>query len=227
MQENSDIDITLSSSNYTGLSKAGKDILALISSEVPEVLEPTSDSVDGLPQVEVAIDRQKAYSFGISVSTIATEITGRREGLRLHHLPEGRRSARRESQAAGGGPAEDPRSQQDIRPRIERTEGPALANFAELKKGVGPVEIHRTTQQRSVEITGSLAPGNQANIVEAKIKSSHQGEAQHPLRCLRELRGLLVRSRGDGERVRRHRHPGPAPRLLRHGRPIRVLQGPA
>jgi len=169
LQQNSDIDITLSSSNYTGLSKAGKDILALIRSEVPEVLEPTSDSVDGLPQVEVAIDRQKAYAFGISVSTIATEIRDAVKGYAYT------------SYQKGG-------DQLDVKVRLREEDRQKivdlnkifvlgssgqkvpLSNFAELKKGVGPVELHRTTQQRSVELTGSLAPGHQANLVEAKIK---------------------------------------------------------
>jgi HAE1 family hydrophobic/amphiphilic exporter-1 len=170
MQENSDIDITLSSSNYTGLSKAGKDILALIKAEVPEVLEPTSDSVDGLPQVEVAIDRQKAYAFGISVSTIATEIRDAVKGYAYTTYQKGG-------------------DQLDVKVRLREEDRQKivdlnkifvlgssgqkvpLSNIAELKKGVGPVELHRTTQQRSVELTGSLAPGHQANIVEAKIKS--------------------------------------------------------
>jgi HAE1 family hydrophobic/amphiphilic exporter-1 len=170
LQQNSDIDITLSSSNYTGLSKAGKDILALIRAEVPEVLEPTSDSVDGLPQVEVAIDRQKTYAFGISVSTIATEIRDAVKGYAYTTYQKG-----------GDQLDVTVRLQESDRQKIldlnkifvlgSSGQKVPLSNFAELKKGVGPVELHRTTQQRSVELTGSLAPGHQANVVEAKIKS--------------------------------------------------------
>jgi HAE1 family hydrophobic/amphiphilic exporter-1 len=170
MQENSDIDITLSSTNYTGLSKAGKDIVALIKAELPEVLEPTSDSEDGLPQIEVAIDRQKAYSFGISVNTIATEIRDAVKGYAATTYQKG-----------GDSLDVTVRLQESDRQKIidlnrifvlgSNGQKIPLSNFAELKKGVGPVEIHRTTQQRSIEITGSLAPGHQANVVEAKIKS--------------------------------------------------------
>jgi HAE1 family hydrophobic/amphiphilic exporter-1 len=170
LQQNSDIDITLSSSNYTGLSKAGKDILALIRADVPEVLEPTSDSVEGLPQVEIAIDRQKAYAFGISVSTIATEIRDAVKGYAYTTYQKGGDQLDVKVRLR----EEDRRKIIDLNKifvlGLSGQKVP-LSNFAELKKGVGPVELHRTTQQRSVELTGSLAPGHQANVVEAKIKS--------------------------------------------------------
>jgi HAE1 family hydrophobic/amphiphilic exporter-1 len=170
MQENSDIDMTLSSSNYAGLSKTGKDILALIKAEVPEVLEPTSDSKEGLPQVEVTIDRQKAYAFGISVNAIATEIRDAVKGYAATTYQKG-----------GDQLDVTVRLREEDRQKIvdlnkifvlgSSGQKVPISNIAELKKGVGPVELHRTTQQRSIEITGSLAPGNQANVVEAKIKS--------------------------------------------------------
>jgi hydrophobic/amphiphilic exporter-1 (mainly G- bacteria), HAE1 family len=170
MQENSDIDITLSSTNYTGLSKAGKDILDLIKAEVPEVLEPTSNSEEGLPQVEIEIDRQRAYSFGISVSTIATEIRDAVKGYAATTYQKG-----------GDQLDVTVRLQESDRQKIVDLDNifvlgssgqkVALSSIATLKKGVGPVQIHRTSQQRSVEITGNLGKGNQANVVEAKIKS--------------------------------------------------------
>jgi hydrophobic/amphiphilic exporter-1 (mainly G- bacteria), HAE1 family len=170
LQENSDIDITLSSTNYTGLSKTGKEILALIKANLPEVLEPTSDSEDGLPQVEIAIDRQRAYSFGISVSTIATEIRDAIKGYAVTTYQKG-----------GDELDVTVRFQESDRQQIvdlnrifvlgSSGQKVALSSIATLKKGVGPVQIHRTSQQRSIEITGSLAKGKQANVVEDKIKS--------------------------------------------------------
>ena len=170
MQENSDIDITLSSSDYSGLAAAGKDILALIKAEVPEVLEATSDSEEGLPQIDVVIDRQKAYSFGISVSAIATEVRDAVKGYAATTYQKG-----------GDQLDVTVRLREEDRAKVldldkifvlgSGGQKVPLSNFAELEKGVGPVEIHRTTQQRSVEITGNLAPGNQADKVEAKIKT--------------------------------------------------------
>ena len=126
--------------------------------------------MDGLPQVEVAIDRQKAYAFGISVSTIATEIRDAVKGYAYTSYQKG-----------GDQLDVKVRLREEDRQKIvdlnkifvlgSSEQKVPLSNFAELKKGVGPVELHRTTQQRSVELTGSLAPGHQANLVEAKIKS--------------------------------------------------------
>lgn len=171
IQENSDIDITLATStNYTGLSKASQEILDLIKSDVPEVQEASSDTDEGLPQVEVRIDRQKAYSMGISVSSIATEIRDAIKGY-----------ASTTYQKSNDSIDVYVRLQDSDRQKIASldkvfllnasSQNIPLSSIATIVKGYGPVELHRTTQQRSIELTGTLAAGHQANVVEAKIKS--------------------------------------------------------
>ena len=46
----------------------------------------------------------------------------------------------------------------------------SLSNFAELKKGLGPVSIKRENQRRIVHITASILTSDNANLVEDAIK---------------------------------------------------------
>jgi HAE1 family hydrophobic/amphiphilic exporter-1 len=169
MQQNSDIDILLTSNNYAELSKTAKGIVALMKSDVAEVLEPASDYNDGQPEVEVVIDRQRAYSFGLNISEVATA---------LHHAIKGYTVT---TYSKGGEELSVVmRLQASDRERIADmdkiflvggdSQKVPLSSIATVKKGSGPVQINRTNQARTIEVTANLAKGQQANQVEAKIQ---------------------------------------------------------
>ena len=170
MGERDDIDITLTSTNYEGLSQTSDEILSLIRSEVPEVLEPVTDTEQGLPEVEVQVDRERAASFGISVGTIATEIRDAAKGYASTVYRKGG-------------------NEYDVWLRLQPSDRTStldldkifvlsmsgeripISSLATIEKGTGPVTLHRTNQSRTVDITGSLAAGQQANKTEAKIQT--------------------------------------------------------
>lgn len=170
MSERKDIDVTLTSNNYEGMTKTANEILALMKAEVPEVFEPESDTDNGLPQVEVEIDRERAASFGISVKTIATEI---RDAIKGYAATVYRRGGDEYDVYLRLQPSDRSRLADLDKIFVLASSGEKipLSSLASLKKGTGPVEIHRTNQMRTVDLTGSLAAGKQANQVEAKIRS--------------------------------------------------------
>ena len=170
MGERSDIDVTITSNNYAGMEKTAKQILDILKSDVPEVLEPTSDTDDRLPQVEISIDRARAASFGISVKAIGTEIRDAMKGYAAT------------TYRIGGNEydvwlryAESDRSKIADIDRIfllsSSGEKIPLSSLATVTVGKGPLSIHRTDQARTIDITGDLAPGKQANKVEQKIQT--------------------------------------------------------
>lgn len=170
MSERKDIDVTLTSSNYDGMSKTAKEVLALMKSGCPEILEPTSDYNDGLPQVEIAIDRQRAYSFGVSISAIATEI---RDAVKGYTATTYRRGGEEYDVVIRYQP-QDRAAIVDLNGIfVLGSEGQKIpvSSLAALKVGTGPVEIHRTSQIRTIDLTGTLATGAQANKVEGKIQA--------------------------------------------------------
>jgi HAE1 family hydrophobic/amphiphilic exporter-1 len=170
MSTRSDIDVTLTSTNYEGVDKAAADILALIKSDMPEILEAQSDTEEGLPQIEVQVDRVRAASFGISVSSIATEIRDAAKG----YASTVYRKGGNEYDVWVRLQASDRTKALDLDRIFVLSSGGEripLSSLATLSKGTGPVTLHRTNQSRTIDITGSLAAGQQANRVEAKLQS--------------------------------------------------------
>jgi HAE1 family hydrophobic/amphiphilic exporter-1 len=170
MGTRSDIEIAITSTNYAAMGKTAKEIMALLKSEVPEILEPESDYSDGLPQVEIAIDRERAAAFGISVQSIASEIRGAVKGNTATVYREGGTEYDVVVRLQGS----DRENAADLdRIFVLSSSGAKipLSSIATVEKGLGPVSIRRTNQARTITISGNLASGKQANVVEEKIKS--------------------------------------------------------
>jgi HAE1 family hydrophobic/amphiphilic exporter-1 len=170
MSSRSDIDLTITSNNYTGMKKVANEIIALMKSDMPEILEPKTDTDNGLPQVEVEIDRARAASFGISVSTIATEI---RDAIKGYESTVYREGGNEYSVWLSLQPSDRSKALDLNNIFVLSSSGDKipLSSLATVTKGLGPLKIHRTNQSRTIDLTGNLAPGQQANKVEAKLQS--------------------------------------------------------
>lgn len=164
----SDIDIALSGNSLEKLLQTGKEIQELIKAKVPEATEPELDIEEGLPQVEIKIDRARASSFGISVSSIANEI---------NYSINGKTAT---TYRAGGDDYDVvvllcDQDRSDI-PDLEKifvngTSGRyAVSNFAQVVRGTGPVSINREDKTRTVHLTAGITQGSSAGDVENEIK---------------------------------------------------------
>ncbi|MDR0707097.1 MAG: efflux RND transporter permease subunit [Treponema sp.] len=151
----------------------GKQIAGQISDvlkTIPEVRETNISLSDGLPQIEIEIDRERLYSLGLNTYTVGNEIKAAIDGLTATRyksggadydviliLAEADRNALPEldqifvtSQIAGRVP---------------------LSNFASYKKGTGPLSINRENQSRVIHVTASVTPGTKLNILEEKVRA--------------------------------------------------------
>ncbi len=164
----SDIDIALSGNSLEKLLQTGKEIQELIKAKVPEATEPELDIEEGLPQVEIKIDRARASSFGISVSSIANEI---------NYSINGKTAT---TYRADGDDYDVvvllcDQDRSDI-PDLEKiyvngTSGRyAVSNFAQVVRGTGPVSINREDKTRTVHLTAGITQGSGAGDVENEIK---------------------------------------------------------
>jgi HAE1 family hydrophobic/amphiphilic exporter-1 len=146
-------------------------IVTLLKSEVPEATEPTVSLNDGLPQIEIELDRDRIYALGLNTYTIGNEIKAAVDGITAtrfnsegHNydvvlsLAEADRNTRPaldhifvNSQVAGG--------------RVP------LSNFASYKEGTGPMTINRENQSRVIHVTAGAAPGTTSNVLDRKIRS--------------------------------------------------------
>jgi HAE1 family hydrophobic/amphiphilic exporter-1 len=174
MAGGADIDLVLSIDDIdTGL-RAAREIAEILKAEVPELTEVSVDMTGGLPQVEVVIDRRRAYNLGLSVGGIAGEIAAAMNGV----TPTSFRYGGTEYSVTLELREEDREKLPDLR-RIFVSSGAGalipLSNFASLEKGTGPVSISRENQSRTIHVTGTLVEGFRADEAENKIKNILDG----------------------------------------------------
>lgn len=163
-----DIDIVFHGTDLDAILATAKELESLMTEKIPEIVEPEIDLEDGLPQVEVKIDRDRASSFGISVSTIANEI---------NYSINGKTAT---TYRANGDEYDvvlllEDRDREDIpdleKIYVEGTNGRyAVSNFAQVVRGTGPVSISRENKLRTVHLTAGITGSASAGDVENSIK---------------------------------------------------------
>ena len=164
-----DIDIVLRSDDLDAMLDVA-DKLAEVISDNPECGEPSISMDKGLPQVEVVIDRDRAYSFGVDVTTVAREINyvvngstacvyrqdGKDYSVVVAYRPEDRKKIENLEEIY-----------------VRGSNGMvSVANFATLKKGFGPVSIRRESQKRILHVTAGIITETNANVVGQQIKDA-------------------------------------------------------
>ena len=162
-----DIDIALRSDDLDeALSVADK--IVSVMEDISALGDITIDTEEGLPQVEIEIDRERAYSFGVDVSTVAKEINYAVNGVTSTTY----RQAGKDYDVTVMYQPSDRENIIDLETMyVSGTGGKvSLSNFATLKKGLGPVSIKRENQRRIVHITASILTSDNANLVEDAIK---------------------------------------------------------
>ena len=163
----SDIDIALRSDDLDAAMSVAKKISAVMG-KIKDLGEATIDTSDGLPQVEIEIDRQRAYSFGVDVKTVANEINACVNGTASTVY---RKGGKEYTVYVMLQPADRQKVIDLEQIFVQGTNGRvAVANFATITKGLGPVSISRENQKRVVHITADILSNQNANVVESQIK---------------------------------------------------------
>jgi HAE1 family hydrophobic/amphiphilic exporter-1 len=174
MISSSEIDIMLRVDDMKAGLASAREIVALINAEIPEAIDMQIDASDGLPQVEVQIDRRRAYNMGLNVASIANEIAASMNGITATTF---RQSGDEDSPFGEFDVVlllqeEDRYQIPDLGRIFVRASSGALfpvSNFASFEKTSGPVSINREDQVRVIHITGGVADGYQIGETEAKI----------------------------------------------------------
>ena len=167
--DGADIDMLLRINDIsTGMATAN-EIRSLIEAQVPELIEMSINMTEGLPQVEVVIDRNRAFNLGLSMNAIAMEIAAAFNGVTATVF----RYEGSEYSVVLEMHEDDRRGLPDLgRIFIPSNTGALIpvSNFATLERGLGPVSIQRQNQSRVINITGTLAAGASAHEVENRIQ---------------------------------------------------------
>ena len=166
----SDIDLALRIQDLgTGLDTA-LGIVDLLEARVPDVGEVSVSLTEGLPQVEVVIDRDRAYAFGVSVQAAAAEILASVNGYTATTY----RSGGNEYDVVLLFQESDRMKVPDLeRIFVRGSSGRvSLANFAALQKSLGPVSIARDNQSRVIHVTADILTEERPDRVESKIQKA-------------------------------------------------------
>ncbi|MDR3148098.1 MAG: efflux RND transporter permease subunit [Treponema sp.] len=165
------VDIVLHVDDMAKGKTLAERIVTLLEEKVPEVTEPRIDLQDGLPQIEIQLDRERIYALGLTTMTIGSEIRAAVDGVvATRYKSEGHDydvllCLMREDRSTL--PSLD-----HIFVNSQLTGGRVpLSSFASYVESTGPMSINRENQSRTIHITGGSAPGVTSNAVDQKVRS--------------------------------------------------------
>ena len=162
-----DFDIVVRSNSLDEALAVANSIADIMRAD-PDISEPSVDTTEGLPQVEVLIDRARAYSFGVSVSAVANEIYAAIQGVSSTTY----REAGEDYSVYVMLRPEDRERVVDLEQVFVQGTGGmvSVANFATVQKGLGPVSIRHENRTRIVHVTAGNLSEKNANVVEGELK---------------------------------------------------------
>ncbi len=163
----SSVDIVLLSDDLDAALNTADEITSAISG-YKKISEPTISMSKGLPQVEIVIDRERAYSFGVDITTVAREINYAINGTTACVY----RNNGKDYNVVVSYRPEDRKTIDDLNSIYVRGNGGmiSVANFATVKKGFGPVSIARENQKRIIHVRASNLTDENDNVIEDEIK---------------------------------------------------------
>jgi hydrophobic/amphiphilic exporter-1 (mainly G- bacteria), HAE1 family len=175
MGASSPIDILVKSNDLEKGKKIGTKIQGLLKENFPELTEPTVDLKEGLPQIEIFMDRDKAYSLGLNIYMVGQEIKANIDGITA-------------SKFRDGGAEYDimvilDKEDRDALPDLQRVfvqnsmgQKIPLASFAHFERTTGPINIARENQTRVIHVTAGTVPGTRLNEIEPKVQALIRSE---------------------------------------------------
>ena len=163
------IDVTVSSKDYNDIMETATEIQHIMMRYLPEIENPTVNIDEGAPQLRIEIDRDRAANFGLSLSTIASEIRTAMDGYAATTMSRGDRlidvRVQLKDQDREGLPNLDA-----VFVMSRNGSRVPLSNVARIAEGRAPSSIRREKQERVVRITGNLGAGIAATEMQRRLE---------------------------------------------------------
>jgi HAE1 family hydrophobic/amphiphilic exporter-1 len=171
MGSGSAIDVTLRTDDLVKGKALADQIAALLKERVPELTEPSVDLKDGLPQIEIELDRDRIYALGLNAYTVGNEIKAAVDGVTATRFKSGNSNYDVILILA--------EADRSTRPALDHifVNSPVtgqripLSNFASYVEGTGPMTINRENQSRVIHVTAGAVPGTKSNVLEDKVRT--------------------------------------------------------
>jgi HAE1 family hydrophobic/amphiphilic exporter-1 len=170
------VNIVLRTENLAKGKALAEKISALLKERLSDyVTEPQVDLTDGLPQIEIIIDREKMYALGLNTYTVGNEIKAAVDGITATRYKSGGKDydvililaeADRNSL-----PALD-----QIFVNSQMAGRVPLSSFVDYKQGTGPLTISREDQSRIIHVTAGIKPGVKTNTLQNEVEELIRAE---------------------------------------------------
>ncbi|MCL2763461.1 MAG: efflux RND transporter permease subunit, partial [Treponema sp.] len=171
MTTTSAIEIAVSSRNYNAIMDTANEILGIIERHLPEIENPAINIDEGAPQLQIEIDRDRAASFGLSLTAIASEIRTAMDGYTSTTMSRGDRLINVQVQLRD----EDRQGLPNLDAIFVMSRNGnrvSLSNVANIVEGRAPTSIRREKQERVVRVTGDLGPGIAATEMQRRLEEA-------------------------------------------------------
>jgi HAE1 family hydrophobic/amphiphilic exporter-1 len=165
------IDIVLRTENMVKGKALAEQISNLLKERLSDfVAEPMVDLTDGLPQIEIKLDRERMYALGLNTYTVGNEIKAAVDGITA-------------TRYKSGGKDYDvililAEADRNTRPALDQifvnsqmAGRVPLSSFVWYEEGTGPLTISREDQSRIIHVTAGVKPGVKTNTLQADVEN--------------------------------------------------------
>ena len=150
-----------------------RDLLAEKAKE--HVTEPSISLQDGLPQVDIVIDRERLYNLGLNIATVGQEIRANIAGTTATKY----REEGEEIDIVVKLDETDRTKLGDLEQIfVTNTQGEKIpvSSFARYAEGTSPISITRENQSRIITVSAGTATGASINVVQKAVEKLIQEE---------------------------------------------------
>lgn len=165
------IDVAVKGDDMTAVRNMAQEIKTLLQEEGGDfVTDVESSLTDGLPQVDIVIDRERMYALGLTIAGVNSELKANIGGMTI-----GRYSNNGdEVDIIIGLPDSDKAQLVDLEQiSVTNSNGTKipLSNFASYQETTSPISIYRENQARVIHVTGMPVPGMSIDQVQKGIEN--------------------------------------------------------
>lgn len=165
------IDIRVRGDNSAAAEAAANRIVDLMKERVPEAADPRANISQGLPQLDVILDRERAYALGLNAAAAGQELRANLEGVTASRF---RRGGSEFDIVVALDPADRTQVLDLDRIYVANSMGlrVPLASVASYRRTTGPVTIQRNNQAREIRVQAGLAPGARIDRVDPLVRAA-------------------------------------------------------
>lgn len=164
------VEVKVKSDDLNKAVATAEQIKTLIADNLSGVTEPRIDFNQGLPELKIQIDRDRAYSYGLTMQGIASEISNSVNGITATQL----KSEGNDTNVIVMLRDEDRATEVDLKRIFVRNsmgQKISLDNLATVVRSTGPVSINREDEIRTVKVLGGLGDGYASSQAEKDIRA--------------------------------------------------------